>query len=262
MIEESKVKEIQSCSLNREQLNRLAAIVDAVAKEEMQQAVEKETRNYAADFNLPVKDLTEAQKEEITNDAFRDTQPYLEVESKDRVVTCHSAEALRGATFPKDPNKVTLSTSDYGDKSIELELTMYDQNECRLTVSGAQTDWVTATTAKIEDILMEHDNHNWVVWHPLIRALIAYGLAVLLTVRVATWGTRLFPQPEAALWLLVASFATFGFGIVGIAALERWLFPYVELEFNRESSRGTARGVAYFFLGSLIVTYLIELIKL
>lgn len=184
----------------------------------------------------------------------RSTYVRFEIEGKSETVEANSIDSLVNATLPRDVKEIKLYASGKNGKDINIYIS--DIGDAfgifsNITISGKDTDWVSARTRELEDFIADHKNFHWIFqnWVSVIIQALALAGLIAYTMGDNKWG------------VMIGMFSSYAYIL-----LVRKIFPLVMLDTGRPSNLKTVRKVLVYIIPAifvgLIVTLITQLIQL
>jgi hypothetical protein len=187
--------------------------------------------------------------------------------SPEERATASSVEALKELQLPADLEIVTIETGD-APLGYHANVT-FDLRRPRLSsfaVEGRDGQIVNGVFSTLSQELGKHQTPHVFAHKDRYTAVVALGLSVLIAwalLRIAVI-TKLWQIPAD----LIGAFAAYSFVLFILLAgptsrLPRWLLPFFTYSEDRQNGRRrTVKGAISLVLGSLIVSLLVDAIRL
>jgi hypothetical protein len=236
---------------------KLAREIEKVALDAYREEIKRQQDHFTKRTG---QQLSDEDKQEIEDEAFRKYGPVFEIEGPEETVTCHSTEALENLNWPAKVKNVTLQSSfeEDANNDIALSLDASDPKENVLVVRGTNGIWVNGTVARINRMLEEVANYNHIIWNPLVRMVCSLTVALIIAARVALLLPRTWPVSESTFYWGTVMVVFYVAAYITNSSV-RWLYPFVEFLDRESKKRSKARRVVYAVVGGIVVSFLYDI---
>jgi len=268
---------IQSCTLNKEDLKKLCDTL----KEKHNEAIEHEVKEFKYPDNV-----TNEDKIKIENSIKKDFKMSVHIIGiNGKTLIGEDSSIFEDKDFPEELSFIGMSNfftykffKGYEPKnSFNIRINIFKTSilcfsypiepiESTITVSGSNETWVTATYQKSVDFLnTRKNNRNWLhkstTWD-LFLYLLIFPITFWITYRIDNY-IRAANLSLSIVLLIATYFYTFILILLSLRILfnySKWMFPLIEYHVNT-SKISRHRKFLYFILGGLFLSVLYDIIK-
>lgn len=177
----------------------------------------------------------------------------LDIQGGNEKVFSGKIDEFLNAKWPANIDEIRFRAYSY-DTSDEIEL-WFDNDlfgTRRIDITSNDLDWVAARTKELEDFINDHRNFHWIFNFPFVWVVWLITVVPLITLMVSIFD------------LEAVSSTAFGGGLGWLLYLilqpVAHIFPFVNIDSNRPSTRKLLRKFLCWIIPALFVALLCSLI--